>query len=156
MKPTKQQLSNIKCHAEFLKNLPPPKENTFNMLYFGKLNDWEGATDPRVHWRPDSPHNLANQNQPECGFSACALGWAIHNPKLPKPTVVQEWSDYAEDIFGLLKFDDDLEVYVRSKWGVDSDGIVNNPFKYAFYSGWDKDEHAAADRLMDIYRHFNK
>lgn len=153
MTPTKQQLTNILSQASFLMALPPPETNKFDMDTFATLNNrWEETLEFIQAWDNQTPYNLTQSPQPECGFSACALGWAIHNPDVPKPQPEEDWEGYSERVFGLYKHDDENR---DEQWGRDPFGDLQNPFEFAFFSAWKEDEQAAAARLMKIYEHFS-
>jgi len=59
--------------------------------------------------------------------------------------------DYSARIFGLDKYDDEHRDEDLFGW----EDIARNPFEYAFYSNWEEDENAAAERLSEIAEYFN-
>lgn len=138
---TPSQKTNLLNHAEFLET----REFIDGTQEFN-METW-GISDTHVSGLIEfkSPREMKYSNRTDCGFSACALGWGVFNPDLPKPDVDESWEQYAERIFGLIDRPD--EKY----WpGPNENKLTVSAFDYCFSYLWPSDPQLAANRMREV------
>ena len=104
---TPEQKKNLLIHAAFMDNVVTSEIAGINMaVYYSYDVEMENTWDMQNVDTEDLDRDALNKPADEdCGFCACAIGWAARNPDLPKPKDYEEWEQYAERIFGCSNWD---------------------------------------------------
>ena len=101
-----QQKANLLNHAAFLDRVVTVDSgNGLTMAVFYKDLPYsaKGGAADAISEEPAEAFDLADLTKVEggdCNFCACAIGWSVANPDLPKPTNEEDWDEYSRRVFG--------------------------------------------------------